>query len=266
MEGNSDVDEAVEILQQMGLKEYEARCFVALTRLSEATAKRISEVSDVPRTRVYDAIRVLETKGLVEVQHTNPKLFRSIPVEEAVGNLLDTFESRGSRLSDTLHGLESVSPDDSPEVCHEVWALSGDRAISNRSYQLIDDAEEELALVARSEVFEDGELVARLGSALDRGVDVTVGTLDGSPDGLRETLSGADVFSSGVGWIASSSDAEDSTEIRRVMLFDRETILVSSDHATDSDASEETAVFGHGFNNGLVAVLRRMLSSRIPDG
>ncbi|MFP4175108.1 MAG: TrmB family transcriptional regulator [Halobacteriales archaeon] len=267
MEGNSDVDDAVEILQQMGLKEYEARCFVALTRLSEGTAKRISEVSDVPRTRVYDAIRVLESKGLVEVQHTNPKIFRSISVEEAVENLLDTFESRTTRLSEALRGLEPVSSDDETEVSHEVWALSGDRAISNRTYQLVDEAEDEVALVVSSESLEDGELVDHLRSALDRGVEVTLGTLDEVPQDVRESLSDADVFVSDLAWLGSSSQyPDDDTEISRLMLVDRETILVSSYRQTESGVSSQGhAVFGRGFNNGLVAIVRRIISTGVFD-
>lgn len=47
-EGN----ESIELLQQLGLKEYEARAFVALTRVEAGTAKDIAELSEVPRTRV----------------------------------------------------------------------------------------------------------------------------------------------------------------------------------------------------------------------
>lgn len=267
MEGKPDVDEAVEILQQMGLKEYEARCFVALTRLSEGTAKRISEVSDVPRTRVYDAIRVLETKGLVEVQHTNPKVFRAISIEEAVENLLDTFESRTARLGEALRSLEPVSSDDETEVSHEVWALSGDRTITNRTHQLVDQAEEEVALVVRSEALKDGELVAHLHSALDRGVEVTLGTLDEVPEGIRESLPGASVFVSDLAWLGSSSQYPgDDTEISRLMLVDSETILVSSYRQAESGiSSQEHAVFGRGFNNGLVAIVRRIISTGVFD-
>ena len=40
--------EAIELLQELGLKEYEARCFVALTRLPFGTAKEISDVASAP--------------------------------------------------------------------------------------------------------------------------------------------------------------------------------------------------------------------------
>ena len=61
------MEEAIEILQQRGLNESEARCFVGLTRLNTGTAKRLSELTGVLRTRVYGAIRVLEVQGLVEI-------------------------------------------------------------------------------------------------------------------------------------------------------------------------------------------------------
>ena len=80
----SDQSRAITLLQDLGLKEYEARAFVALSRCDSGTAKEISEISEVPRTRVYDAIRVLEQQGLVEVQQSTPKQFRAVTPDEAV--------------------------------------------------------------------------------------------------------------------------------------------------------------------------------------
>ena len=69
MSTEDTLNKAVTALQELGLKEYEAQCFVGLSRLPSGTAKQLSEITDVPRTRVYDAIRLLEAQGLVEVQH-----------------------------------------------------------------------------------------------------------------------------------------------------------------------------------------------------
>jgi sugar-specific transcriptional regulator TrmB len=63
----ANLEEAVEVLQQLGLKEYEARCFVGLSRLQTGTAKQLSELTEVPRTRAYAAIRMLEAQVLVEL-------------------------------------------------------------------------------------------------------------------------------------------------------------------------------------------------------
>ncbi|TKX82546.1 TrmB family transcriptional regulator, partial [Halorubrum sp. SS5] len=50
MNTSNNGEEAIDILQQLGLKEYEARCFVGLARLDTGTAKKLSEITEVPRT------------------------------------------------------------------------------------------------------------------------------------------------------------------------------------------------------------------------
>ena len=47
---------AVEQLERFGLSTYAVRTFVAVARLGSGTARDVSQVSEVPRTRVYDAI------------------------------------------------------------------------------------------------------------------------------------------------------------------------------------------------------------------
>lgn len=66
---------AVKQLKQFGLSTYAARTFVALVELGSGTARDVSQVSDVPRTRVYDAADELCEYGLVEVRQTSPKEF-----------------------------------------------------------------------------------------------------------------------------------------------------------------------------------------------
>ncbi|UHQ97948.1 hypothetical protein HYG81_18615 [Natrinema zhouii] len=48
--------QAVRLLDDLGLTEYEARCFVALSRVQTASASEIHTLSDVPRSRVYDSV------------------------------------------------------------------------------------------------------------------------------------------------------------------------------------------------------------------
>ena len=146
MDTNANVEEAIEIFQQLGLKEYEARCFVGLTRLDTGTAKKLSNVTDVPRTRIYDAIRVLEVQGLVEIQHSSPQQFRAVPLEEAIETLRDQYEDRVERLHETLEPVDVVDEADEPSV-QEVWAMSGQDAIENRTEKLIEKATDEIVLV-----------------------------------------------------------------------------------------------------------------------
>uniref|UniRef100_UPI00374CA2A2 TrmB family transcriptional regulator n=1 Tax=Natronococcus roseus TaxID=1052014 RepID=UPI00374CA2A2 len=112
MDTNESVEEAIELLQQLGLKEYEARCFVGLSRLRSGTAKKLSEMTEVPRTRVYDAVRVLESQGLVEVQHSSPQEFRAVSLKEATETLRNQYEARVDRLENALNTIDIVDEGD----------------------------------------------------------------------------------------------------------------------------------------------------------
>jgi len=263
MDDVSNQDKAIELLQQLGLKEYEAKSFVALARRQRGAAKDISETSEVPRTRVYDAIRVLESKGLVETQHSNPQVFRAVSIDEAVNTLQSEYVERTESLRSALSALEPTDEGESTEATHEVWSISGDRGITSRARQLIEGATEELILVIGHEsIFTDG-LTEQLQSARERGVNVIIGTVDEElRTEIQDALPDTEVFVSGLDWLSHSPLPGDDTEISRLLLADREAILVSSFTETTADGREhEQGVFGRGFDNGLVAITRRLMAT-----
>lgn len=261
MNTTSEQQEAIELLQRLGLKEYEARAFVALTRVPDGTAKKISEISAVPRTRVYDAVRVLETKGLVEIQHSNPKVFRAVPIGEAAATLQKEYAERAAKLQDSLEDIEPVNPEQS--VKHEVWTLSGSNAIENRTEKLISEADQELLLILDHRIELDDQLVDQLAEAAARGVHVLIGTTDKQTcDQLRETLPDVSVFFSDIAWLTESPVPEDHTTIGRLLLIDQTTIMVSTfEKSSGESLQNEQAVFGRGFDNGIVAIIRRLMAT-----
>ncbi|WP_336036354.1 TrmB family transcriptional regulator [Halobacterium yunchengense] len=266
MDEPSNQQRAIELLQQLGLKEYEAKSFVALARRAEGTAKDISETSEVPRTRVYDAIRVLESKGLVETQHSNPQVFRAVSIDEAVSTLQSEYVGRTETLRDALGGLEPSDDGRTTEATHEVWAIEGDQGITSRTEQLIAGATEEVVLViGHGSIFTD-RLAEQLQTAHERGVSVVVGTVDEDLEAeIQRALPEVEVFVSGLEWLRGSPLAGDDTEISRLVLVDREAILVSSFTETaEADRTHEQGVFGRGFDNGLVAIVRRLMATGLP--
>ncbi|TSD09170.1 TrmB family transcriptional regulator [Haloglomus irregulare] len=256
MTTNNSLGEAIEVLQQLGLKEYEARCFVGLSRLHTGTAKQLSEMTEVPRTRVYDAVRVLEAQGLVEIQHSSPQQFRAVPLDEATETLRDQYEDRVERLHDALDTVEIVEEDDETPV-QQVWAMSGRDTIENRTNQLIDEAAVEIVLVVGDESLLTEALVASL-NEVGNGVDLLIGALTESlQEQIQTAVPDATTFISGLEWLHSEDATEDETAIGRLVLIDRSTILVSS---LMPDTMEEQAIFGEGFGNGLVVIARRLMA------
>jgi predicted transcriptional regulator len=252
MDTTQNVEEAVDVLQQLGLKEYEARCFVGLTRLSYGTAKKLGEITDVPRTRVYDAIRVLEAQGLVEVQHSSPQRFRAVPLKEATETLRDQYEARLGRFHDAVGSIEVIESDRESAV-QQVWSISGGDAIENRTIQLINEATNEIVLVVGDNAVLTDDFVLCLNSIEDD-LDLIVGAVTETlQTEIQATIPDAETFLSGLEWLHSDGE----TAISRLLLIDRSMILVSSVTPTEN---VEQAVFGTGFGNGLVVIARRLMA------
>ncbi|WP_339104162.1 helix-turn-helix domain-containing protein [Haloterrigena salinisoli] len=254
--------ETVSLLQDLGLKEYEARSFLALTQLSTGTAKEVSEISEVPRTRVYDAVRVLESKGLVEVQHTNPQRFRAVSIEEATAILRQQYDARIDTLQSHLEALDLQPEVDDSDRTQEVWTLSGHDGIEARTHNLLADAESEIVLLVVEEELLTEALYERLHDAVDRGVDVIIGgETDAIIAKLDSEMPSVKVFETELDWLLGPA-SDDEVAISRLLLVDRTTLLVSSFYPdADPDESHEQAVFADGLENGIVILLRRIISS-----
>lgn len=256
MSATENLEEAIEVLQQLGLKEYEARCFVGLSRLHSGTAKELSEMTEVPRTRVYDAIRVLEAQGLVEIQHSSPQQFRAVPLDEATETLRAQYEDRVARLHDALETVEVVDSDEESPV-QEVWAMSGRVAIENRTDQLMEEAADEIVLVIGDESLLTPTLFDRL-NEIGGGINLIVGTVSESlEEQVQTAVPAATTFVSGLEWLHGENSREKDTAIGRLLLVDRSTFLVSS---ITPDSKEEQAIFGTGFGNGLIVIARRLMA------
>jgi sugar-specific transcriptional regulator TrmB len=256
MSTDDTVNEAVEVLQQLGLKEYEAKCFVGLSRLSAGTAKQLSEITDVPRTRIYDAVRVLEAQGLVEVQHSSPQQFRAVLLAEATETLRDQYEARVDRLTNALEQADPVDQIDEDPV-QEVWSMSGTDAIANRSNQLIEDATDEVVLVLGDDSLLTEELIDTL-TELGPDVSLLIGAVTESLEAkIHDAVPNATTFVSGLEWLRNGPGADEDLAIGRLLLVDRSTILVST---LVPDTGDEQAIFGGGFRNGLVVISRRLLA------
>jgi len=259
MSTEDPVDEAVEVLQLLGLKEYEAKCSVGLSRLATGTAKRLSEVTDVPRTSVYDAIRLLEAQGLVELQHSSPQQFRAVPLEEAAETLRDQYEDRIERFANALSEADPVKPPDEGRI-QEVWSMQGSAAIANRLEQLIANADDEVVLALGDEPLLTDELVAHL-TALDPAVNLLVGAATESLEAeIRDAVPNATTFTAGLDWLRHDPGPNESVAIGRLLLVDRSNILVST---IVPETGDEQAIFGQGFRNSLIVVSRRLLAQGV---
>ena len=250
--------EAITQLEALGLSAYAARTFVALAKLGDGTAKDVSYSSEVPRTRVYDAVEELRDRGLVDVQQSTPKRFWAVSSETMHRQFTREYTHRVNGLTEALDSLESRS---SSEEQRGVWTVTGRETVSSRVMDFIDAAEAEIVYMTVEALLTE-EIVEQLRVASDRGVSIKLAGLSESVEAtLRDEIPEAEVFESMWEW--------SETPAGRLLMVDQGKTLVSVQTSGADDRpprpGDETAIWGSGTTNGLVVVLKAMFTWQLDD-
>jgi sugar-specific transcriptional regulator TrmB len=263
-DGDADslVAEATSLLETLGLTEYEARCFVALTRIDHGTAREIADVADVPRPRVYDSVEALQERGLADVQDAQPRRFRAADSRDAVETIRRDYGERLDRLEGLLPRLRSPEP---REGRAGVWVVEGDDAVSDRLTALADDATDELLLVVAVESLLTDDFRDALADAADRGVTITLGSpAEAIRERVGEAASDARVVETWTWWADYPIEAG---EISSILMADGRELLVSSEVETDlPTVTRHSAVWTDDERAPLVGLMRPLLSKAITRG
>jgi sugar-specific transcriptional regulator TrmB len=260
MSGQADpVTQAVETLQSFELTEYEAKCFVALTRIESGSAKEISEVADVPQARVYDCMDTLAERGLADIQHSKPRRFRAASPDEATSTLERAYRDRLDRLEDLLPRLEAPEP--RGEV-GDIWTTEGSAEVGDRIAALLEEADDTVLLAVAAQDLLTESVVDALADAVDRGVAVTVGSPAAAiRDSVSTALPSATVVETWTWW---ESHPVQPGAMTAVVLVDDHSLLVSADDAASlPDVPNHRAVWTDSEAAPLVSLLTPLLRHAI---
>lgn len=98
-----------ELLESLGLTEYESKTLSTLFELEEAEAPEISRLSQVPKTRVYDVLDKLVGRNLVIEIRGRPKRYRVLDAKSVLNALvgerkreLEAIERRAKEVAGSL--------------------------------------------------------------------------------------------------------------------------------------------------------------------
>lgn len=102
---SEDVEELVgTINRKFEFGEYELAAYMAVLENGELTPSEIGDRTDIPQTRVYDTVRDLESRGLVDIEETRPMRIVAVEpelafesVESSVEGVIDELQSRYSK-------------------------------------------------------------------------------------------------------------------------------------------------------------------------
>lgn len=252
--------ETIDILRELGLTEYEAKCFLGLTQVSSATATELSRLVDVPRSRVYDIGERLSERGLVEIKQGDPTRFRAISIESAINKLQRKYQSHLAELEDRLYELEP--PGDGSDDADGIWTLRGRENVIDRAQWLCDTVDQELLVVTSSLELVDDGCLRRMSRAVNRGTRViVVSQATDVIQAVTEAAPDATVIEPQLDWLDSTTGEATSF---RIVMADRESVLLTTSHRSPS-MDGAVGVWASGPDNGLVAVAGAILGRWLDD-
>jgi len=137
------------------MTKYEALVYIALLKVTSATASEIHELSGVPRASVYPVLDQLRDKDLVSVSQSAPKRFAAIPPGDAIDKLTARIGKNAQQALESLtliHRERIAAEEGSGEL---IWNIYGITGIRKRLAELIAGAETDIRIIAHSQVFSD---------------------------------------------------------------------------------------------------------------
>ncbi|MDQ2055058.1 MULTISPECIES: TrmB family transcriptional regulator [Halobellus] len=148
--------------ERFNLGEYEIEAYLAVLEHGELTASEIADRTEIPQPRVYDTVRSLSDRGLVELRESRPMKIVAVAPDDAFGNVQQS-------LDDLVSELEARYT--APARDTEAVSLVKSRSTILRYFEeIIEDAEYELVLSLTPDLlrrFRDD-----LAAALDDGVSI----------------------------------------------------------------------------------------------
>ncbi len=123
-------------LKELGFSQYEAACYMALVKKHPVNGSQLSKVSGIARSRIYDVIRSLISKGyVIEV---NAGQYAPLPSDELVRRLKRGFDTNIEAFE---HEIENAGQKDDFEF---VWSITGYGNVMEKATQMIEEATDEI--------------------------------------------------------------------------------------------------------------------------
>lgn len=174
-------DRAVQTLTSLGLSFLQAKVYLALVAGGVSTIKNLARTSQVARQDLYRITLQLLNRGLVEKVVDVPTRFKAIPIETAIGTLIERRKKETAALEqeskDVIRSFAALN-----EKCKlkneetQIIVISDLQSRITRGKKQVDAAQENIQIVTKWSFFLAYTLenIREVTRALNRGVKIQV--------------------------------------------------------------------------------------------
>ncbi len=134
---------AISRLVELGLSEYEARAYIGVLRENPASAYEIAKNSGIPSSKIYEVIRRLEARGMIQTirGEDQKRLFIPVPPDYFTQNYRTIVEENLRAIEAELTGIETVID------TSYIWRIREYEGLIVKAKRMIDMASKTLQLV-----------------------------------------------------------------------------------------------------------------------
>ncbi len=158
----------IESLKTLGLTEYEAKVYSGLIQFGEAEVKQIYEYLEIPKPSVYQSLKTLTDKGLVQIVSARPAVYRATPPKIALRHMTDVHRKAEDDAMLELEELEkSRVGQEYPDV---IWTLFGKENVEHKLEEMFEGADGSVRAIL------PGDYIVYLGLVVGRGFPIDVMT------------------------------------------------------------------------------------------
>ncbi len=158
LEYDSVKTETVSKLRELGLTSYGARAFLAIVESQPISATGICEKTRIPDSKIYYALKELEEKRLIMIQHGTPSTYRLNGSKQVLSSLESELESEYKRKIESMRKLEkSLEPlivrssgGNSPDV-ELAYIVKGFKNVMEKMKEIALQARKEIVFMASDE-------------------------------------------------------------------------------------------------------------------
>lgn len=159
------MDKIVENLKELGFNAYEAKVYLALLKKYPATGYEIAQLSDIPQSRAYDALKSLCNEKVVFSDSDKPQKYTPISPKE----LIQRYKRK---INSTVDFLEKKLPSVREDYNEPIQMITGYESVIQKLREVIKNSKETIYCELWAADYKQLEDVIM--EAYDRGVNIKI--------------------------------------------------------------------------------------------
>lgn len=155
----------VEKLKEIGFNTYESKVYIALLKKYPATGYEVSKLANIPQSRTYDTLKVLEEKNIIASSNTKPICYTPVKPKQILA-------SYRKKMDSTINYLEKHLPEVKSDYKEPIITINGQQNIQNKILEVIQNAKREIYMEVWSQDYKLFE--QELLNAYNRNVEIRI--------------------------------------------------------------------------------------------